>query len=294
MTLKLNQISLNYFLVITCIIGLTSCSKKIVYTAPYALSAEYISTLSYEKQMAHSFVTAPSSRNGVFNSILQDSFYSHDQKWGGEKNKFIEKRILDTSFVHIEPIRILKDDSLVAVHSRMFGDTLRFRWDILRIEQQTIKEHWSNVNDSLGLNPDKHSEIDGPTIPSQLEKTDMNRALVKQFVDQCLIREDGGATEFFNFGLYIQHNRDVGDGVLGLAWEIIKMKLRGGSLKFKDNYHVISEGNLVLSASEGVVDGQKVAFYDLFRIEESKIVEHWDIIAPIANFLNLQDSSEEK
>ncbi|MBK8505488.1 MAG: hypothetical protein IPL46_26805 [Saprospiraceae bacterium] len=120
-----------------------------------------------------------------------------------------------------------------------------------------------------------------------MEKTDTNRALITRFIDQCMIREDGGASKFFDFGLYIQHNRDVGDGLSGLVWAMIKMKIRGRSIKFKDNCHVIAEGNLVLSASEGYVGDQKTAFFDLFRIEENKIVEHWDIITPIDKFLNL-------
>lgn len=197
---------------------------------------------------------------------------------------YVKNRSADESFNQIEPIRILHDSSFVAVHSRMLGNTLKFRWDILRIENQKIHEHWSNVNDSIGVNPNGHSEIDGPTVSRQLEKTSANRALIFQFIDQCMIREDGGAVKFFNFGLYIQHNRDVGDGLSGLLWSMLKMKLQGKTIKFKHNYHIIAEGDLVLSATEGVVGDEKVAFFDLFRIEENKIVEHWDLIAPIKDY----------
>jgi predicted SnoaL-like aldol condensation-catalyzing enzyme len=43
------------------------------------------------------------------------------------------------------------------------------------------------------------------------------------------------------------------------------MNLRGETIKFKYNYHVIAEG---------YVADQKVTFFDLFRIEDSKIIEH--------------------
>lgn len=238
--------------------------------------------------MAYRFVTASKNDSSTLDTTLGEDFYSRDRAWKGDKDVFIEQRNSDNSFAQMSPIRILQDDSLVAVHSRMYGDTLRFRWDIFRFEQQMIHEHWSNVNDSIGLNPDKHSEIDGPTIPEQLDRTDANRALIAQFMDQCMIREDGGARKFFNFGLYIQHNRDVGDGLNGLLWAMLKMSLKGHTIKFKDNYHVIAEGNLILSATEGYVGEEKMAFYDLFRIEENKIIEHWDIIAPIDDFLNYE------
>jgi predicted SnoaL-like aldol condensation-catalyzing enzyme len=277
---------------IVCAIGLASCSKKVIYTAPSSLSQEYVSKLSDEKQMAYRFVTAPKSDN-LIDALLSDSFYSHDQDWDGEKETFIGKRNTDSSFTQMKPVRVIQDDALIAVHSRMLGDTLRFRWDILRIEHQKIQEHWSNVNDSLHLNPDKHSEIDGPTIPVQLENTDTNRALITRFIDQCMIREDGGAAKFFNFGLYIQHNRDVGDGLNGLLWAMLKMKRQGHIIKFKHNYHIIAEGNFVLSATEGYVGDEKTVFYDFFRIEENKIVEHWDIIAPVDNFLYFQPSEKQ-
>lgn len=33
--------------------------------------------------------------------------------------------------------------------------------------------------------------------------------------------------------------------------------------------------------SEGLFDGQHTAFYDLFRVENGKIAEHWDVIEAI-------------
>lgn len=277
-----------FLIIIMATISLVGCSKKVVYDAPSSLSQQYISKLSEEKKIAYSFVTNSKNDQLMFDSLLSNNFYSNDQSWVGAKEVFIEKRNSDHSFTQMKPIRIIQDDSLVAVHSRMLGDTLRFRWDILRIEQQKIQEHWSNVNDSLHLNPDKHSEIDGPTIPMQLEQTDTNRALIYRFIDQCMIREDGGASKFFNFRLYIQHNRDVGDGLNGLLWAMVKMKMQGHTIKFKHNYHVMAEGNFVLSATEGFVGKEKTTFFDFFRIENNKIVEHWDIIAPINDFLYFQ------
>ncbi|HDZ05984.1 hypothetical protein LCGC14_0121710 [marine sediment metagenome] len=276
------------YLIGTMLIGLASCSKKVIYSAPPSLLNNYATTRSIEKQLAYQFVTNPKYDDKTLDSLLSVSFYSHDKDWEGDGIDFVKKRNSDLSFSQIKPVRILQDDSLVAVHSRMLGDTLQFRWDILRIEQHKIQEHWSNVYDSIGLNPAGHTEIDGPTIPSQLEKTEVNRALITRFIDQCMIREDGGASKFFDFGLYIQHNRDVGDGLSGLLWGMLKMGLKGEKIKFKYNYHVVAEGNLVLSATEGYIGDEKYVFYDLFRVEENKIVEHWDIIMPVNKFLYYQ------
>lgn len=265
--------------------GLSSCSKTVIYDAPKALNETYTEGLSANKRLALDFVESIGEDNQQMQSLLDESFVSHDQVWAGTKGEFIENQGTAGELGNIEPIRILQYGPLVAIHSRVKGITPKFRWDVLRIKDQLIEEHWSNMNDSIGLNPDGHSEIDGPTIPEQHSLTDTNRALVAQFIDQCMTREDGGASKFFTFRYYIQHNRDVGDGLSGLLWGMLKMKMKGETIKFKHNYHVIAEGNLVLSCTEGYVADQKTVFYDLFRIEDSQIVEHWDIIAPVNQFI---------
>lgn len=267
----------------------SSCSKKVSYPAPSPILKTAIETFSNNKQLAFKFIIAEKQNVKSLDSLIGKDFKSFDQKWNGTKTTFIKKRASDPSFNKLEPIRIIEDSSLVAVHSRVIGDTLKFRWDILRIDNKQITQHWSNERDSIGLNPNKHSEIDGPTVPTELEKTANNRALIDQFINQCMIKEAGGAVKFFNFGLYIQHNRDVGDGLNGLLWAMLKMKLKGHTIKFKYNYHIVAEGNFVLSATEGYVGKEKNVFYDFFRIENNKIVEHWDIIAPVKDFIYFKE-----
>jgi predicted SnoaL-like aldol condensation-catalyzing enzyme len=44
---------------------------------------------------------------------------------------------------------------------------------------------------------------------------------------------------------------------------------------------VLGEGNFVLVLSEGHFNGEPTSFYDLFRVENGKIAEHWDIVETI-------------
>jgi predicted SnoaL-like aldol condensation-catalyzing enzyme len=44
---------------------------------------------------------------------------------------------------------------------------------------------------------------------------------------------------------------------------------------------VLGEGNFVLTVSEGQFAGKPTAFYDLWRVENGKIAEHWDIVEAI-------------
>ena len=53
-------------------------------------------------------------------------------------------------------------------------------------------------------------------------------------------------------------------------------------MKFDTNHAILGEGNFVLSISEKSFAGKASSFYYLFRIENGKIAEHWDIIETIA------------
>jgi predicted SnoaL-like aldol condensation-catalyzing enzyme len=59
------------------------------------------------------------------------------------------------------------------------------------------------------------------------------------------------------------------------------MAKQGNEMKFTKNYMILGEGNMVLSVNEGFYNGEHVSFFDIFRIENSKFVENWDIIKHI-------------
>ncbi|MFT6270504.1 MAG: putative SnoaL-like aldol condensation-catalyzing enzyme [Alphaproteobacteria bacterium] len=46
-------------------------------------------------------------------------------------------------------------------------------------------------------------------------------------------------------------------------------------------HRVLAQDNFVLSIGEGFWDGEHSAFYDLFRVDDNKLVEHWDTIEQI-------------
>jgi predicted SnoaL-like aldol condensation-catalyzing enzyme len=53
---------------------------------------------------------------------------------------------------------------------------------------------------------------------------------------------------------------------------------QGITMKYDVIHHVFGEGNFVLVVSEGHLGGKLNSFYDLFRMENGKIAEHWDTI----------------
>ena len=43
------------------------------------------------------------------------------------------------------------------------------------------------------------------------------------------------------------------------------------------------DGDYALAVSEGTFGGAPTSYYDLFRVENGKITEHWDVMETIAD-----------
>ena len=90
--------------------------------------------------------------------------------------------------------------------------------------------------------------------------------------------QSGRIGDYFDCVKYIQHNTMIGDGLVNVTLALARM---GDAMKLDRIRVVLGEGNYVLVVSEGSQRGQPTAFYDLFRVENGKIAEHWDVIQSI-------------
>ncbi len=184
----------------------------------------------------------------------------------------------------VNTVRVFQDGPYVFTHTDydFFGPKIGF--DIFRFEDGHIVEHWDNLQEKPAQpNPSGRTMIDGPTVATDLDKTAANKALVQAFVDDILVngRMDKLAG-YFDGDHYIQHNPQVADQVSGLGAALQAMAQAGVTMTYSRVHQVLGEGNFVLSVSEGSFAGKHVAFYDLFRVQNGKIAEHWDVIETIA------------
>ncbi|MGO4906938.1 nuclear transport factor 2 family protein [Pseudorhodobacter sp. W20_MBD10_FR17] len=180
--------------------------------------------------------------------------------------------------------RVIADGDLVAFHSRYegFGPTPMIAFDVFRIEDGKIAEHWDNLIPEAAPNPSGHTQTDGATELTDLDKTAANKALVEEFVTKALItHEHIEFTDYINPTNYVQHNPMVADGLQGFGAFMGEMAAKGITMTYNEVHQVIGEGNFVLTLSDGAIGDQAQAFYDLFRVEDGLIVEHWDVIAPM-------------
>ncbi len=181
-------------------------------------------------------------------------------------------------------LRVIADGDIAVTHGiyEGFGPSPLVAFDVFRVADGKIVEHWDNLGPVAEPNPSNHSQTDGPVDVTDLDQTAANKALVSDFLETVLI---GGAFDkmagFFDGDNYVQHNSDIGDGLSGLSAGLQAMAEAGVSMRITKLHKVLGEGNFVLAMSEGEVGGQATAFFDLFRVENGKIAEHWDVISPI-------------
>lgn len=179
-------------------------------------------------------------------------------------------------------VRAFEDGDFVFTHTvyDFFGPKVGF--DIFRFENGLIVEHWDNLTEITPANPSGRSQTDGASQIADLANTNSNKALVKDFVTAILQRgEVEKIGDYIDGENYIQHNSNIGDGLSGLGKALEYMASEGITMEYHTIHKVLGEGNFVLTVSEGEFAGAHSAFYDLFRVESGKIVEHWDIIEPI-------------
>jgi len=182
----------------------------------------------------------------------------------------------------VNTVRVFEDGNFVFAHTEynFFGPKIGF--DIFRFEDGKIVEHWDNLQETASPNPSGHTMTDGATKAVDLDKTAANKALVKNFVDDILVN---GRMEklagYFNGDNYIQHNPLIPDQLSGLGKALGEWAKQGVTMKYDQIHTVLGEGNFVLVVSEGHLAGKHNSFYDLFRVENGKIAEHWDVIEQI-------------
>ena len=216
--------------------------------------------------------------------VNEDKYIQHNPQTheGSEGLAVLFQRLSKTS-PRVNIVRAFEDGDFVFAHTEYDFSRRNIGFEVFRFEDGRAVEHWDNIQARLGPNQSGRSMVDGLTEVVDHELTESNRALVRSFVEMVLI--DGQLDQLTNYideSGYAEHNPRLADDVSTLR---LALEASGKSLRHID-YHrihrVLAEGNFVLCVSEGNFNDAHCAFYDLFRISDGKLVEHWDTTEMIA------------
>lgn len=189
---------------------------------------------------------------------------------------------LPAGSARVNTVRVFEDGEYVIAHTdyNFFGPKIGI--DIFRFENGLIVEHWDNLQEKVEKTASGRSQIDGPIEVTDHNKTEANKTLIRNMLKDIFMGANPDKiTDYISTEQYDQHNPGVKDGLAGLGEALTALAEAGMPMVYEKNHAIFGEGNFVLSVSEGIFMKEKVAFYDIFRIENNKVVEHWDVIENI-------------
>ena len=196
--------------------------------------------------------------------------------------------ILKENGTTADNIRMFEDGNYVFMHNvwknaKPFGAEEMVSFDIIRLDENgKVAEHWDAMGSIVKETASGRTQTDGPTQAKELEKTEANKALAVALVEDVLMgKNPQKITDYISAEEYHQHNPGIKDGLNGIVEAVEYLTAQNNMFKYTKIHKVLGEGNFVLTISEGEWGGKQQVFYDLFRVSNGKMVEHWDIIQEI-------------
>jgi predicted SnoaL-like aldol condensation-catalyzing enzyme len=119
-------------------------------------------------------------------------------------------------------------------------------------------------------------------VAADAQQMEQNKKTVLDFYDKAINKKDFDAAKVHFGSKYIQHNPRAADGPEGLKGFIgfLKSKFPQYQSTFK---RVFADGDYVIVHVHNIPEpGHRGrAIIDIFRLENGKIVEHWDVAQDI-------------
>lgn len=159
-------------------------------------------------------------------------------------------------------LRTYAECDLVVVQGRYSGTGVIF--DMFRVQNGKLMEHW----DSDG---NQASDAGGPTQITDRAATDTNRAHVESLYANGLIPNNAATAATYFANSLVVRRAPTRSGASAFFDHIAASQIRYTRL-----HHIIADGNFVFVIAEGTLNNTRYGFYDLFRLENGLIVEHWD------------------
>ena len=184
----------------------------------------------------------------------------------------------------VNPLRTFEDGDIsfahLEYHLEGYGHVAGF--EVHRWEGDRIVEHWDNLQPIPDeANPSGRTMIDGSTEIEELERTAFNKRRAEAFVTDILIeRRTDALSGFLDGEHYAQHSPKWGDGAAELR-RMLTTTEGPDAVVYVALHRVLGEGNFCLTMSEGTVGGEHSAIFDLFRLSDGHVVEHWDVVERI-------------
>ena len=223
-------------------------------------------------------------------TLLDEGYIQHNLAYGTGRDAFVgsvEYLAAADTATTVNTIRSFADGDYVFLQTvyNFAGAGKQVAFDIFRFnEAGLIAEHWDNLASVAEPNPSGHTQIDGTLEITEPGRTAQNRQLVCDFLFDVMQGNKPEKTpDYFDGDAYIQHNTAIADGLSGLSDALAALAEQGIEMIYDRTHMVLAQGDFVLAVSEGSYAGAPTSYYDLWRVANGKIAEHWDVMETIAD-----------
>jgi predicted SnoaL-like aldol condensation-catalyzing enzyme len=121
-----------------------------------------------------------------------------------------------------------------------------------------------------------------PVGAADAQQQEQNKKAVVEFYEKALNQKDFDAASKYLGPRYTQHNPNAPDGPEGLKTflQVLKEKFPNSRSEIK---RVFADGDYVILHVHAVREPgtRGNAIIDIFKLENGKVVEHWDVVQPI-------------
>jgi len=159
-------------------------------------------------------------------------------------------------------IRVIADGDFVAVHLdiKFMGKRMAVI-DLFRLQNGLIAEHWDAGQAQPEQADGSITMTNGTSVIDEKADAEVNKKLVDEFYKEILGKGKLIKTDQYVAENYLDHDPD------GTLFKISDYQIK--------IHRLVAEGDFVAAQCEFINSIGRYAHYDIFRIEEDKIVEHW-------------------
>ncbi len=134
-----------------------------------------------------------------------------------------------------------------------------------------ILEHWDTIMAYTKDSASGEDMVSGACDVDKTANTDTSKALVLEYTKQVLQEGEISKIPDFVSDEIIQHAFTIAAGRAGLA----KWVSSDESGSYEMLFHLMGQGDFVVTYGKRHAQGKDIAVFDLYRVADGKIIEHW-------------------
>jgi len=133
---------------------------------------------------------------------------------------------------------------------------------------------------SCGNQAAENVQATADSLSRQATQLSLNKKMVAEFYQEFFGDKNIAAADQYLADNYIQHNPALPDGKAALK-DGATLWFKGAPKTKIDIQHLSADGNLVYIHTKSKMGDKTISVIDIFRIENGKIAEHWDVIQEV-------------